>query len=248
MTSRVTDSVGKLTIFLRRLRRWADLLVGQAAALSELANRVPAVRSRLHCISPVAALGDAKLSAPLLTPSQQQAVLGRVEGSDQGNDTEQAPLLRQPVRNGHYKIVEGSGSLADLVRNGSYGRLTPVGGHPGGDRARLSRQRARPRQGTSSPEQVLTTSGAARSRRAPFQVLSREGLRRSSRSEGAGPGRMRNCKSVATGSIAGFPRLYLDAQGSVAAEGRLSTGKRCRSIVARSSTSIEPLVRAPTNH
>ena len=39
---------------------------------------------------------------------------------------------------------------------------------------KLSRQRARPRGGTSSPEQVLTTSGAVRSRRAPFQVLSRE--------------------------------------------------------------------------
>jgi hypothetical protein len=38
----------------------------------------------------------------------------------------------------------------------------------------LSRQRARPRRGTSSQEQVLTTSGAARSRGAPFQVLSRE--------------------------------------------------------------------------
>jgi hypothetical protein len=32
--------------------------------------------------------------------------------------------------------------------------------------------------------------------------------------------------SVATGSIAGFLRLFLDAQGSVAAEGRLSRGKR----------------------
>ena len=31
--------------------------------------------------------------------------------------------------------------------------------------------------------------------------------------------------SVATGSIAGFLRLFLDAQGSVAAEGRLSSGK-----------------------
>jgi len=31
--------------------------------------------------------------------------------------------------------------------------------------------------------------------------------------------------SVATGSIAGFLRLFLDAQGSVAAEGRLSNGK-----------------------
>jgi hypothetical protein len=31
--------------------------------------------------------------------------------------------------------------------------------------------------------------------------------------------------SVATGSIAGFLRLFLDAQGSVAAEGRLSGGK-----------------------
>jgi hypothetical protein len=31
--------------------------------------------------------------------------------------------------------------------------------------------------------------------------------------------------SVATGSIAGFLRLFLDAQGSVAAEGRLSAGK-----------------------
>ena len=30
---------------------------------------------------------------------------------------------------------------------------------------------------------------------------------------------------VATGSIAGFLRLFLDAQGSVAAEGRLSSGK-----------------------
>ena len=31
--------------------------------------------------------------------------------------------------------------------------------------------------------------------------------------------------SVATGSISGFLRLFLDAQGSVAAEGRLSNGK-----------------------
>src|SRR5580700_3267852 len=31
--------------------------------------------------------------------------------------------------------------------------------------------------------------------------------------------------SVATGSIAGFLRLFLDAQGSVAAQGRLSGGK-----------------------
>src|ERR1700720_4190018 len=31
--------------------------------------------------------------------------------------------------------------------------------------------------------------------------------------------------SVATGSIAGFLRLFLDVQGSVAAEGRLSSGK-----------------------
>src|ERR1700739_2248663 len=31
--------------------------------------------------------------------------------------------------------------------------------------------------------------------------------------------------SVATGSIAGFLRLFLDAQGSVVAEGRLSNGK-----------------------
>src|ERR1700761_4998057 len=31
--------------------------------------------------------------------------------------------------------------------------------------------------------------------------------------------------SVATGSIAGFLRLFLDAQGSVTAEGRLSAGK-----------------------
>ena len=31
--------------------------------------------------------------------------------------------------------------------------------------------------------------------------------------------------SVATGSIAGFLRLFLDAQGSVTAEGRLSSGK-----------------------
>src|SRR5271163_3288014 len=31
--------------------------------------------------------------------------------------------------------------------------------------------------------------------------------------------------SVATGSIAGFLRLFLDAQGSVVAEGRLSGGK-----------------------
>jgi Protein of unknown function (DUF3108) len=31
--------------------------------------------------------------------------------------------------------------------------------------------------------------------------------------------------SVATGSIAGFLRLFLDAQGSVAAQGRLSNGK-----------------------
>jgi hypothetical protein len=31
--------------------------------------------------------------------------------------------------------------------------------------------------------------------------------------------------SVATGSIGGFLRLFLDAQGSVAAEGRLSSGK-----------------------
>jgi hypothetical protein len=32
-------------------------------------------------------------------------------------------------------------------------------------------------------------------------------------------------RSVATGSISGFLRLFLDAQGSVAAEGRLSSGK-----------------------
>ena len=33
-------------------------------------------------------------------------------------------------------------------------------------------------------------------------------------------------RSVATGSIVGFLRLFLDAQGSVVAEGRLSNGSR----------------------
>jgi hypothetical protein len=44
---------------------------------------------------------------------------------------------------------------------------------------------------------------------------------------GTSPGQSKenHFSSVATGSIAGFLRLFLDAQGSVAAEGRLSGGK-----------------------
>src|SRR6185295_11278704 len=44
---------------------------------------------------------------------------------------------------------------------------------------------------------------------------------------GTSPGQSKenHFSSVATGSIAGFLRLFLDAQGSVSAEGRLSSGK-----------------------